>query len=181
MTPKFANFQNWESVSEAHKTVRSAFSLVEVLVVVGMIAIFMVLFFPNISQTYMKAEGVACTARLRNLWTVFATYVNDGNSWPQVPAETAIGSSAEQQWWLDFSSNSMGLKKQNWICPATIRMAHNSSNPPVISYLPTLFDSNQMTPMKWARMPWFTEISEAHGNGNLSIRADGSVSPIQDP
>jgi hypothetical protein len=37
-----------------------------------------------------------------------------------------------------------------------------------------------MTPMNSRMMPWFTEVISVHGNGNLSIRADGSVLPIQE-
>ena len=68
--------------------------------------------------------------------------------------------------------------------PIITRAAATSTNNlkgALISYLPTLFDAKPMTPSKWPRMPWFTEAVGVHGQGNLSVRADGSVCPIQDP
>lgn len=64
------------------------------------------------------------------------------------------------------------------------RMQHSGTNTQhvdLINYLPTLFDKKPSSPTKWPRMPWFTESAGVHGNGNLSVRADGSVCPVQDP
>jgi prepilin-type N-terminal cleavage/methylation domain-containing protein len=163
----------------------SAFTLVELMVVIAIGAILVTLFLPNITIIQRKAEGVVCNARLRNLYTAFATYMNDGNSWPQVPANIAIGSTAEQQWWLTTTSSSMNLSARDWNCPTISRMSARgamSTNGIVnlISYYPTLFDAKPMTPMSSRVMPWFTEMVSVHGNGNLSIRADGSVMPMQD-
>ena len=152
------------------------------LVVLAIVGILAALILPNFQSILIRAEGVVCTGKLRNLWAVFSTSLTDGNGWPQVPAAIPIGSTAEQQWWLDFSSKTMGLKSNDWQCPTISRTMRSSSNaiqPSVICYLPTLFDNKPGTPRNWASMPWFTEIANAHGNGSLMIRADGSVSPAQ--
>lgn len=152
--------------------------------VVAIIIILVALLLPNIGMIQCKAEGVVCSSRLRNLWTAFASQLNDGTGWPQVPPGTQIGSEAEQRWWLETTSNSMGLTKKDWTCPTVARIAGkmtNSQQVYLISYLPTLFDAKPTSPSKWPRMPWFTEAVGSHGNGNLSVRADGSVCPIQDP
>lgn len=159
-------------------------SLVEMMVVLMVIGILAALLIPNISAIQLKAEGVVCNARLRNLWTAFSSQLNDGNGWPQIPTGTEIGSIAEQQWWLTTTSNSMGLTKRDWNCPTLARtsgIATNSQQVYLISYLPTLFDAKPTTPTKWPRMPWFTEAVGMHGQGSLSVRADGSVCPVQDP
>lgn len=156
----------------------------ELVVVLVIIFILIALIFPNISIIQSKAESVVCNSRLRNLWVVFASHLNDGTGWPQIPDGVKIGSEAEQRWWLESTSNSMGLTKRDWTCPTVARMAGKMTNSQqvfLISYLPTLFDSKPTTPSKWPRMPWFTEAVGSHGNGNLSVRADGSVCPIQDP
>ena len=160
-----------------------AFTLVELLVVLAIIGILAALLIPNISTIQLKAEGVVCNARLRNLWTAFSLQLNDSNGWPQLPTNIVVGSAEEQQWWLTSTSNSMGLTKRDWSCPTLARTSGRDTNSQqvyLISYLPTLFDAKPTTPSKWPRMPWFTEAVGMHGHGNLSVRADGSVCPVQD-
>ena len=161
-----------------------AFTILELLVVFAILAILAGLILPNFESILNRAQSVVCTGRLRNLWTAFSIQLNDGKGWPQIPAGTEIGSISEQQWWLDTTSNSMGLTRMDWNCPTILRMAGSASNTQstyLISYLPTLFDSNPITPARWPQMPWFTESIGFHGSGNLSVRADGSVSPMTTP
>lgn len=154
------------------------FTLVEVLVVVSIILILIALLVPNIEKVRIRAEGIVCTSKLNNLWHTFSGSLHDGNAWPQVPQGIKIGSLQEQQWWLDYSSNTMGLRTKDWQCSTIVRSSM-STNPSekscLISYLPTLFDAKKGTPFKWPSMPWFMEIGNAHGNGNLIIRTDGAV------
>ena len=162
----------------------SGFTLVELLVVIGIIGILASLLFPNINNIIERAHGVVCNARLRNLWTAFSNHLTDGNGWPQIPSNVPIGSTAELQWWLTSTSNTMGLTSKDWNCPTISRMGSgltNSGQKNPISYLPTLFDARLATPSRWPQMPWFTEVYSVHGNGNLSVRADGSVYPMQEP
>jgi hypothetical protein len=48
---------------------------------------------------------------------------------------------------------------------------------PLIHYLPTLFDARPGTPNKWTGMPWFSEIANVHGHGNLTIPSGGHIVP----
>jgi len=159
---------------------RDAFTLVEVVVVVVIILILVALVGPNIQNAMARTEGIVCTGKLRNLWNYFSGSLQDGQGWPQVPAGVPIGSVQEQQWWLDYSSSTMGLRSNAWQCP-TITRSTRSTNGSMqsfpISYLPTLFDAKPETPYKWPSMPWFMEVGNAHGNGNLIIRGDGAVIP----
>lgn len=160
------------------------FTLLELLVVVAIISVLMALLIPNFSSLRAKAEGVVCMGKLRTLWISFSAPVSDGSGWPQLPDSIQIGSTAEQQWWLDYSSNNLGLHASDWICPTISRIEHSNTNTQVatlISYYPTLFDAKPLTPKNWPRMPWFTEVLGVHGEGILSVRADGSVCPVQDP
>ena len=160
-----------------------AFTLIEVLVVLVIVAVLVVVTFPNFRALQLKAEGIVCTGRLRNLWAVFSTTLNDGDGWPQVPTNIPIGSPEEQKWWLNYSSNNLGLTLNDWQCPSIVRQGRSNpkGNTNLISYLPTLFDAKPQSPKNWPRMPWFTETQGLHGAGILSVRADGSVCPIQDP
>ena len=158
---------------------RSAFTLTETVVVVGILAILISLLAPSAEQVLPRARAVICMSHLRTLWLAFSPCATDPSGWPQVPKEIKIGSPQEQQWWLDYSTSNLGLTPKDWHCPSIERSARASSNavPPVIHYLPTLFDARPGTPNRWSSMPWFTELGNVHGAGNLMIRADGAILP----
>lgn len=161
-----------------------AFSLIELLVVLGIVAILVALSFPAFQAARRSADSVVCTNKLRNLWLNFSNYLNDGEAWPQLPEGVKIGSRQEQEWWVETSEKSLGLSKKDWQCPTLsryIRSATNASSAPLISYLPTLFDSRPYTPKLWPRMPWFTETASAHGSGLKAVMTDGSVVTLGDP
>lgn len=163
----------------------SAFTLIEGIVTLLILGVLVLLLLPNFSTIQRKAEGVVCESRLRNLWTVFSANLSDGKGWPQLPTNVVVGSQAEQQWWLAYSSNNgLGLDATAWQCPTIARMQRSDTNSQLIaliSYYPTLFDAKPMTPRNWPRMPWFVEIGNVHGAGALSVRGDGSVCPVQAP
>jgi type II secretory pathway pseudopilin PulG len=157
---------------------RIGFTVLELFIVIAIIGILVVLFLPNISFFLAKADRAVCTQKLRGLYTAFSGSLNDGDGWPQVPKDIQIGSLDEQQWWLDFSTNNLDLKVSDWQCPTISRYqksSTNSSQKALICYWPTLFDSRPMSPKTWPKMPWFTEFADAHGQGNLCVRPDGSV------
>ena len=159
------------------------FTLVEILAVIFIISILMVLIFPAMKSMIPRAQEVVCMSHLRRLWLGFAPCATDGTGWPQVPSTIAIGSEAEQQWWLETSSNLFNISVSDWRCPTitaqlgTPKASSPANGIPLIDYMPTLFDEHPMTPSKWPNMPWFMEISNAHGKGNLMIRPDGAIMP----
>lgn len=163
---------------------RRGFTLIEVLVVVAILMIMAAMLLPNAETIMNRADRVICTGKLRNLWTVFSTRLNDGQGWPQLPPNVRMGTTAEQQWWITSTSNSMGLTLKDWRCPSFSRSLRRSTTtseePYLISYLPSLFDDKPATPRRWGRMPWFTEVAGSHGGITLSVRADGSVCPAAD-
>jgi len=97
--------------------------------------------------------------------------------WPQIPSEIPLGSIEEQKWWLDKTKKELGLSEKNWECP-TLRRRFRSvkeSERPVIHYLPTPFSNLPNRANQWPQMPWFIEISDAHGGGTLMVRQNGNV------
>src|SRR4051794_16157126 len=53
------------------------FSLVELLVVIGIIAILLGVFLPALSAARARANELQCLSNLRNLWTAAAIHVNE--------------------------------------------------------------------------------------------------------
>jgi prepilin-type N-terminal cleavage/methylation domain-containing protein len=159
-----------------HRAAR-AFTLLEILAVVAILAVLMALTFPAIEKIRPAAERVVCVNNLRNLRTAFGGYASEG--WPQIPSGIALGSMAEQRWWLEKTEKELGLSKSAWQCP-TIRRQFASApekDRPLIHYLPTPFSKEPNRANKSTQMPWFIEIGDAHGQGNLLVRQNGTVEP----
>lgn len=154
-----------------------AFTLLEVLASITIILILVSTIYPALEKVTPNAEKVACISNLKNLHTVFSNYALEG--WPQVPTDIPIGSTAEQKWWLDKTKKDLGLSEKNWQCPTLRRLFRSASqaNRPLIHYLPTTFSSQPNKANQWPQMPWFIEISDAHGCGNLIVRQNGNVEP----
>ena len=163
------------------------FTLVEVLVLVSIVVVLAVLALPSLEKAFQASAKPRCMANLRNLYIAFSQHLNEGNPWPQVPAGIEIGSVAEGKWWLENSDQTMGLKPANWTCPLVKKVIDSAAQKSgsakfgPIAYLPTLFDEKLGSPYRWPRLPWFVEALGVHSGGNLTIRADGSVSPARDP
>ncbi len=154
-----------------------AYTILEILAVVAILSVLLALSFPALEKVRPLAERVICMNNLRNLRSAFTSYATDG--WPQVPKEIKLGSLAEQRWWLEKTEKDLGLSKSSWQCP-TIRRQFASApekDRPLIHYLPTPFSKEPNRANKSPQMPWFIEIGDAHGQGNLLVRQNGTVEP----
>ena len=154
-----------------------AFTLLELLAVVTILIILSSLFYPAAEKIRPMAERVVCINNLRNLRAAFSGYAAEG--WPQIPAGIALGSMAEQQWWVESTQKDLGLNKKSWQCPTISRQFSSApeKDRPLIHYLPTPFSKEPNRANKSPQMPWFIEIGNAHGQGNLLVRQNGTVEP----
>jgi prepilin-type N-terminal cleavage/methylation domain-containing protein len=154
-----------------------AFTLLELLAVVAILAILASLVFPLYETIRPRVERVVCINNLKNLRVAFGDYAISG--WPQVPEGVELGSMEEQRWWLERTQKELGLSEKSWQCPTIRRMfaKEPEKDRPVLHYLPTPFSAEPNKANSWPEMPWFIEIGDAHGQGNLLVRQNGTIEP----
>ena len=161
---------------------RRAFTLLELAIAVVVIAILAGLVLVAVSQLRARAQRVTCMANLRSLSAAANLYVQQHGTWPQIPVGKS--DSATEQYaeaWITALAP-FGPTRKTWICPRIQNLLQNPdySKPETarIDYIATPFDDKPTSPMEWPRQPWFVEAGDVHGNGNLIIFTDGSISDL---
>lgn len=153
-----------------------AFTLLELLLVILIIAALASIILPAYQTTRVRAEGVSCRANLRSLHTGFELYLQEHNrTWPQPPTVSSLDMEAD--WWVELLAP-YGPNPDTWLCPSRKRESGQAAPgflPNSIDYLPALFDELPGTPYKWSGQPWLIEVGNYHGNGNLVLFPDGHI------
>jgi prepilin-type N-terminal cleavage/methylation domain-containing protein len=158
------------------------FTILEVFVVAVIIAILAALLLPVFSKMRARAQRMQCTANLKSLYVAAESYVQQYGSWPQISVSDS--DSAEEDYanaWIAALAP-FGPTQKTWICPTIQELLQNPdlSKPENVrvDYFATSFDDKPTTPHQWPKQPWFGETGDVHGNGNLIIFTDGSVSDL---
>ena len=154
----------------------SAFTLTELLVSIGIIAILGALAIQGYSKIFASVAKGKCIGNLRNLHVCFAAYIQDNGYWPQQPDFSGAHSQQYQDWWLT-TMDPYTKSREVWKCPLLKKLgAYDSGGKKLeIHYKPTRFDARPTTPFRWEKQPWLIEVSNIHGNGPLLLMPDGSV------
>jgi len=160
----------------------SAFTLLELLVVFGIIAVLVGISFPISAQLRSRAQRVQCSANLRNLYIATELFVQQNGSWPQIEENDD-----DEDAPVDFGNGwiaalkPFGISEKTWICPTVQNLLGNPdiSQNPRVDYVATPFDDKPTTPHEWPRQPWFAEVGDVHRHGNLIIFTDGSISDLR--
>jgi prepilin-type N-terminal cleavage/methylation domain-containing protein len=162
----------------------AGFSLLELCIVIAIILILVTLAVPAISKYRAYAQRVQCMANLRSLYTATELYVQRYGSWPQIPVPASDSDADDQayaQSWISALAP-FGPQQKTWVCPTVQNLLGNPdlSKPENIrvDYIACTFDDKPTTPHQWPRQPWFAEVGNVHGNGNLIIFTDGSISDL---
>src|SRR3954452_21043400 len=69
---------------------RTAFSLVELLVVIGIIAILIALLIPSLSKAREQASRTRCQNNVRQIGVALAVYLNDNGESPELDATGVV-------------------------------------------------------------------------------------------
>ena len=163
---------------------RSAFTLLELFVVITVIAVLAVLTIAAVDNLRARAQRIQCTENLRALYIGAEGYLQQNGAWPQIAA-SEDSDTADQDYaaaWITALSP-FGVPPKTWICPTEQELLGKPDflKPQNIrvDYVATYFDDKPTSPHQWPRQPWFIETGDEHGNGNLIIFTDGSVSDLQ--
>lgn len=165
------------------KKTRAAFTLLELMIVLGIIAILAVLILPAIGKLRARAQRLQCRGNLRGLHVAAEQYLQENNQWPQIrkSSSDATASVYAQEWIAALAPYQVQAK--NWICPTIENLLNNpdytSATNARVDYYAMPFDDKPMTPHQWPRQPWFVETADVHGNGQLIIFTDGSISDLK--
>jgi type II secretory pathway pseudopilin PulG len=160
-----------------------AFSILELFVAIVIIVILATLMVPLISTLRARAQRAQCTANLKNLYVATELFIQRNGSWPQIlrAADGAPSGDFANAWIAALEP--FGISRKSWICPTIQDLMHapDYSKPENarLDYMPMPFDDKPTTPHQWPRQPWFVEIGDMHGNGNLIIFTDGSISDLK--
>jgi prepilin-type N-terminal cleavage/methylation domain-containing protein len=153
-----------------------AFTIVEVMAALLIVAILAVLLVPNYSYFLAKAEEVVCVSRMRNVHAGLTLYLEDRKFiWPQGPRP-------EERGWAEFWVSTLepfGVPRKHWECPTIRKMARQQGEKEfTLHYVPTLFPDTPRIAYRWATQPWLIEIADAHGRGPLICFPDGAIKPF---
>ncbi|MBS0657185.1 MAG: prepilin-type N-terminal cleavage/methylation domain-containing protein [Verrucomicrobia bacterium] len=157
------------------------FTLLEVVAVVLIVGLLLVLLLPVFGRLRARADLVKCSTNLRVLYGAVALHVQEKGSWPQIAPEADFASYSRK--WVQALAP-YGPTRDSWICPTIQRLLGapdlNVEGNERIDYVPTTFDENPLRPYEFPSQPWFGEVGDVHGNGNLLILSNGSVRALKE-
>ncbi len=103
---------------------RTAFTLVELLVVIGIIALLIAILLPVISSAQRQAKAVACMSNVRSIATAGMMYSQDFNVYIGFPPDRKA---ALYPYLRQGKSNTDFSERQVWNCPANDQLETEAS------------------------------------------------------
>lgn len=159
------------------------FTVLELLIAIAIMSILATLTFALVSGLRARAQRVQCVANLKTLAIGANLYIQENNMWPQINVVANADKTEEEMAALWIAAlEPFSVPRQSWICPTKQELLHRPDYTQPgevrVDYAATSFDDKPASPHQWPRQPWFVESADVHGNGNLMIFTDGSVSDL---
>lgn len=158
------------------------FTLLELMTVILVVLILGVMLLPVYSGIERRAQKSGCIANLRSLHVATDLYLQEHHTWPQIKTDGVDPKIVAANWISTLQP--YGLSQINWLCPTVQKTLENPdmTDPENtrLDYAASPFDTNPQTPFRWAKQPWFVEMADAHGNGQLILFPDGHVEELMD-
>ena len=157
------------------------YSVVEVLVGIGILLILGSLFVAGYTKYLPVAAKARCLANMRGLHVAFQGYVEDNNMWPQQPDQLNDDDKLYDNFWIACLRPYTDTEKV-WLCPVLEKAKLKGVQGDLLKvhYLPTMFDANPRSMYRWPKQPWLIEMANAHGAGGHILFPDGSIRTIHD-
>ncbi len=97
---------------------RRAFSIIELLVVIGIISILIGLLLPTLAKARQQSRALACKAQLQNIGSAFQMYLNENAGWyPPAPYSPTFNPD-RLPLVSDFLGRYLSDVARVWSCPA---------------------------------------------------------------
>src|SRR5688500_12152647 len=99
---------------------RRAFTLVELMVVMGLISMLVSLMFPVLGKMRVAARSTVCTSNLRPVGQAWTMYLSEsrGKLFPHVWQTPSTPDSAWNGYWLGVIENKGGVRGNSLMCAA---------------------------------------------------------------
>jgi len=171
---------------------RRAFSLLEILIVVVIVALLCIMAYRGYSVYVEKGRFAACSIKIANFGKALQGYVTEHNGWPQEDVlNDADGKPPKEDvlwdWWF-HQLKDQGLSEDDWYCPSDIEarkkeakmeeeQGKGSDSKYAIktpSYIPMKFGPGPYAPFDVAKFPWAIE-RFGHPDGMHKVMPNGTV------
>lgn len=103
-------------VGQLTNPIREAFTLVELLVVIGIVALLISILLPSLNKARESAKQVACSSNMRQIGIAMSLYCADNKNW--FPPNTLVPERPGNYWWPSRVYSYLNRNIEVFRCPA---------------------------------------------------------------
>jgi prepilin-type N-terminal cleavage/methylation domain-containing protein len=163
-----------------------AFTVLELMVVIVIIAILASMLLPLLSSFTARADEARCIANLKNLYVAASGFLQANSTWPQIPVKLLTDDPPTYAKSWVSALKPYGAPHSSWICP-TLQRSFGKPMDSIdedanyrVDFIAAPFSDNPAAPWQDANHPWFIEKAGVHPRGNLLILTNGTTTSLVD-